>query len=65
MDDRVDGCRLTGSRTSGDDKETIAHRLQNCLLLELVQLDLLRLRDLFQAIFHVILIDLRVEIQVM
>ena len=65
VDDRVDGCRLTGSRTSGDDKETIAHRLQNCLLLELVQLDLLRLRDLFQAIFHVILIDLRVEIQVM
>ena len=65
MDDRIDGGRLTRSRTSGDDKETIAHRLQNCLLLKLVQLDLLRLRDLFQALFHVVLIDLRVEIQVM
>ena len=65
MDDRIDGGRLTRSRTSGDDKETIAHSLQNCLLLKLVQLDLLRLRDLFQALFHVVLIDLRVEIQVM
>ena len=65
MDDRIDGGRLTRSRTSGDDKETIAHSLQNCLLLKLVQLDLLRLRDLFQALFHVVLIDLRVEIQIM
>ena len=65
VDDRVDGCRLTGSRTSGDDKETIAHRLQNCLLLKLVQLDLLRLRDLFEPFFHVLLIDLRVDIQIM
>ena len=65
VDDRVDGCRLTGSRTSGDDKETVTHSFHDRLLLKLVQLDLLRLRDLFQALFHVVLIDLRVEIQVM
>ena len=65
MDDRIDGGRLTRSRTSGDDKEAVAHRLQNCLLLKLIQLDLLRLRDLLEPLFHVLLIDLRVEIQVM
>ena len=65
VDDRVDRRCFTSSRSSGDNKETIAHRLHHRLLLELIQLDLLRLRDLFEPFFHVLLIDLRVDIQIM
>ena len=64
VDDRVDRRCFTSSRSSGDNKETIAHRLHHRLLLELIQLDLLRLRDLFEPFFHVLLIDLRVDIQI-
>ena len=65
VDDRVDRRCFTSSRSSGDNKETIAYRLHHRLLLELIQLDLLRLRDLFEPFFHVLLIDLRVDIQIM